>query len=150
MCRTVENWYVRDMKIYGPRDPFGDKYIVVRIAGGDTLWGGRPGKFESRHTTLLSIRDGKITYIVDNGTIELYNEEGQHMSTIERMNKTNYIIRDKDVFYVDKGNNMVKVSVTANGNMPQYLGQVYRPLFEVSKDGKMFIAFILIEISVLV
>lgn len=84
--------------------------------------------------------DGKITYIVDNGTIELYNEEGQHMSTIERMNKTNYIIRDKDVFYVDKGNNMVKVSVTANGNMPQYLGQVYRPLFEVSKDGKMFIA----------
>ena len=63
MCRTVKNWYVRDMKIYGPRDPFGDKYIVVRIAGGDTLWGGRPGKFESRHTTLLSIRDGKITYM---------------------------------------------------------------------------------------
>ena len=34
MCRTVKNWYVRDMKIYGPKDPFGDKYIIVRYAGG--------------------------------------------------------------------------------------------------------------------
>lgn len=63
LCRTVSNWYVKDMKLYGPRDPFGDKYIAVRMAGGDTVWGGRPGKFESRHTTLLTVRNGKILHM---------------------------------------------------------------------------------------
>lgn len=61
--RTVKNWYVNDMKVYGPRDPFGDKYIIVRRCGGDVHWGGRDGRFESRMTTLLSIRNGKILYM---------------------------------------------------------------------------------------
>ena len=61
--RTVKNWYVKDMKVYGPRDPFSDKYIVIRRAGGDVHWGGRDGHFESRMTTLLSIKNGKICYM---------------------------------------------------------------------------------------
>lgn len=84
--------------------------------------------------------DGKVVYVADNSNIEIYDGNGKIMSTIERMNKTNYIVKDKDVYYVDKGYNLVKVSVTPHGNMPSYLGQVYNPLFEVSRDGKVFIA----------
>lgn len=61
--RTVKNWNVNGMKVYGPRDPFGDKYIIVRKCSGDVHWGGRDGHFESRMTTILSIRNGKICYM---------------------------------------------------------------------------------------
>lgn len=61
--RTVKNWNVHDMKVYGPRDPFGDKYIIVRKCSGDVHWGGRDGHFESRMTTILSIHEGKISYM---------------------------------------------------------------------------------------
>ncbi|MCI8993968.1 MAG: hypothetical protein HFG80_14905 [Eubacterium sp.] len=61
--RTVKNWYVKDMKAYGPRDTFSNKYIIVRRCGGDVHWGGRDGHFESRMTTLLSVKNGKICYM---------------------------------------------------------------------------------------
>ena len=56
------------------------------------------------------------------------------------MHKTNYLVKDRNVYYVDKGNNLVKLSITQYGNMPSYLGQVYNPFFDVSEDGKVFIA----------
>ena len=84
--------------------------------------------------------DGKIVYVTDDDTIEIYDANNQVTATIERMHKSNYLVKDRNVYYVDKGNNLVNLSVTQYGNMPKYLGQVYNPLFEVSEDGKVFIA----------
>ena len=84
--------------------------------------------------------DGKIVYLVDDDTITIYDENNQVISSIERMHRTNYLVKDKNIYYVDKGNNMVNLSITRSGNLPKYLGQVYNPIFEVSEDGKTFIA----------
>ena len=84
--------------------------------------------------------DGKIVYVIDDDAIEVYNEKNQVTATIERMHKSNYLVKDRNVYYVDKGNNLVKLSITQYGNMPSYLGQIYNSLFEVSEDGKVFIA----------
>ena len=67
------------------------------------------------------------------------NENDNLISTIERKYKTNYILKDKDLYYVDKGNNLIKLTISTRGNMPNYLGQVYNPIFEVSDDGKVFV-----------
>ena len=64
----------------------------------------------------------------------------KRQATIERMHKSNYLVKDRNVYYVDRGNNLVNLSITQYGNMPKYLGQVYNPLFEVSENGKVFIA----------
>lgn len=85
-------------------------------------------------------KDGKIVYVVSDDTIEIYDDNDQNTATIERMHKTNYLVKDRELYYVDKGNNLVKLSVTQNGNMPKFLGQVYNPIFTVSKDDKVFIA----------
>ena len=61
--RTVKNWHVRDMRLFGPRDPFGDKFICIRYAGGDVCWGGKDGVFESRHISLMTIKNGKISHM---------------------------------------------------------------------------------------
>lgn len=63
LSRTVKSWNVRDMKLYGPRDPFGDKFIVIRYAGGDVSWGGTDGSFESRHISLITVKNGKISHM---------------------------------------------------------------------------------------
>ena len=84
--------------------------------------------------------DGKIVYVADDSNIEIFDENGKLMSTIERMSKSNYIVRDNVVYYVDKGNNFIKVKVTAYGNEPTNLGLVYKPLFEVAEDGRIFAA----------
>ena len=81
--------------------------------------------------------DGKIVYVADDDTIEVYAENDQLTATIERRHKSNYLVRDKTVYYVDKGNNLVKIAITKSGNMPTYLGQVYNPLIE-AVDGKVF------------
>lgn len=86
--------------------------------------------------------DGKIVFVTDDDTIEVYDENNQVIATIERMHKTNYLVKDRNVYYVDKGNNLIKLSITQYGNMPSYLGQVYNPFFDVSEDGKVFIASI--------
>ncbi len=84
--------------------------------------------------------DGKVVYVTDDDTIEVYDASDQLISTIERMHKTNYLVRDRDIYYVDNGNNFVKLSVTKSGNMPHYLGQVYNPLLTVSDDGNVLVA----------
>lgn len=63
MRRTVKNWSVRDMRIFGPRTGDGTDYFVIRYAGGDVFWAGRDGHFESRHTTMIKIRGGRIFYM---------------------------------------------------------------------------------------
>ena len=78
--------------------------------------------------------DGKFVYVTDDDTIEIYDDKNQVTSTIERMHKTNYLVRDNDVYYVDKGNNLIKLTITQYGNMPNYLGQVYNPLIEAVGD----------------
>ena len=84
--------------------------------------------------------DGKIVCVTDDDTIKIYDENDNVISTIERKYKTNYILKDKDLYYVDKGNNLIKLTISTRGNMPAYLGQVYNPIFEVSDDGKVFVA----------
>ncbi len=83
--------------------------------------------------------DGKIVFISDEDTIKIYNEQNQLTATIDRMNNSNYLVKDRDLYYVDKGEDLVKLSITQYGNLPHYLGQVYAPIFEVSDDGKVFI-----------
>lgn len=85
-------------------------------------------------------RNGQFTYITDADTIEVYDAKMQRLAVIDRMHKTNTVMNDQDVYYVDKGSNLIKLSVTQNGNMPTYLGQVYQPLFEVAEDGSVFCA----------
>ena len=82
--------------------------------------------------------DGSIVYIVDSNTIKIFDENNNNIGTIERMNRSNYVVKDKDIFFVDRGNNLTKLSVTKHGNMPRYLGQVYLPILDVSADGKVF------------
>lgn len=83
-------------------------------------------------------KDGKNVYVVNDDTVEVYDENDQLTATIERMHKSNYLVKDKNVYYVDKGNNLVKLTITKSGNMPTYLGQVYNPIIE-EDDGKVFV-----------
>ena len=83
--------------------------------------------------------DGKVVLVTDDDSIQVYDENNRDTSTIERMHKSNYLVKDRNLYYVDKGNNLVRLSITKTGNMPNYLGQVYNPFFEVSEDGKVFI-----------
>ena len=83
-------------------------------------------------------KDGKNVYVADEDIIKVYDENNQLTATIERMHKSNYLVKDKNVYYVDKGNNLVKLTITKSGNMPTYLGQVYNPMIE-EDDGKVFV-----------
>lgn len=83
--------------------------------------------------------DGKVVFVIDDDSIQVYDENNQVTATIERMHKSNYLVKDRNLYYVDKGNNLVRLSITKSGNMPNYLGQVYNPFFEESDDGKVFI-----------
>lgn len=84
--------------------------------------------------------DGKVVYVADEKEIKIYDANDRLMSTIERMHKTNYLVRDKVIYYVDKGDNFIKLEITSRGNEPTYLGLCYKPLFEVSEDGRVFVA----------
>lgn len=68
----------------------------------------------------------------------MYDENDQVTATIERMYKSNCLVKDRNLYYVDKGNNLVRLSITKIGNMPNYLSQVYNPFFEALDDGKAF------------
>ena len=65
------------------------------------------------------------------------------------MHKSNYLVKDRLLYYVDKGNNLVRLSITKSGNMPNYLGQVYNPLFEASDDGNVFIVSMYPNIAII-
>lgn len=82
-------------------------------------------------------RDGKIVYVIDDNTIQIYDDKDQITATIDRMHKSSYFVKDRDLYYIDKGSNLVRLIVTQNGNMPKYLGQVYNALFGASDDGKV-------------
>ncbi|MCI8700586.1 MAG: hypothetical protein HFJ47_04535 [Clostridia bacterium] len=83
--------------------------------------------------------DGKVVFVTDDDSIQVYDENNQVAATIERMHKSNYLVKDRDLYYVDKGNNLVRLSITKSGNMPNYLGQVFNAFFEASDDGKVLI-----------
>lgn len=83
--------------------------------------------------------DGKVVFVTDDDWVQVYDENNQATATIERMHKSNYLVKDRKLYYVDKGNNLVRLSITESGNMPNYLGQVFNPFFEASDDGKVFI-----------
>lgn len=83
--------------------------------------------------------DGKVVFVTDDDSIQVYDENNHVTATIERMHKSNYLVKDRNLYYVDKGNNLIRLSITKSGNMPNYLGQVYNPFFEASDDGKVFI-----------
>ena len=83
--------------------------------------------------------DGKVVFVTDDDSIQVCDENNQVTATIERMHKSNYLVKDRNLYYVDKGNNLVRLSINKSGNMPNYLGQVFNPFFEASDDGKVFI-----------
>lgn len=85
-------------------------------------------------------QNGEFMYVTDDDTIEVYDTQLSRIATIDRMHKTNIVMSKQDIYYVDKGNNLIKLAITQHGNMPTYLGQVYHPLFEVAEDGSVFCA----------
>lgn len=78
--------------------------------------------------------DGKVVYVVDDDIIEVYDNKDKLMSTMERMHKSNYLVKDRLLYYIDKGSNLIRIDITENGNMPTYLGQVYNAIIEAEKD----------------
>ncbi len=84
--------------------------------------------------------DGEFVYVFSDDTIEVYDENNRLTSTIKRMHKTDFVVRDKNIYYVDLGSNLVHLTISENGNMPRYLGSVYNPFIHVSDDGKVFVA----------
>ncbi len=78
--------------------------------------------------------DGEFIYVIDNDSIAVYDGENKCIAKIECMYKSNYVVRDKDLYYVDKGNNLIKVTVSKSGIMPKYLRQVYNPLIEAVEN----------------
>lgn len=83
-------------------------------------------------------KDGKIVYVTDDNFIEIYDENNNLLSTLERAHKSSYRVKDTNLYYIDKTSTLIKVEVTKNGNMPTYLGKVYNSFFEVSENGKVF------------
>lgn len=83
--------------------------------------------------------DGKFMFVVSDDLIEVYNDKDTVIASIERMHKSNYLVKDNYLYYIDRGNNLVKAGITNNGILPVYLGQVYNPIFDVSDNGKPFI-----------
>lgn len=84
--------------------------------------------------------DGKNMYVADQDIIEIYDEKNQRTAVVQRMHKSAYIIKDRDLYYIDKGGNLIKLIVTDYGNMPTCLEHTYNPLFTVAKDGRVFVA----------
>lgn len=78
--------------------------------------------------------DGKFVYVADDDTIEVYDNKDKLTAVIERMHKSNYLVKDRLLYYVDKGSNLIKLAITENGNMPTYLGQVYNPIIEAENE----------------
>ena len=84
-------------------------------------------------------KDGKLVFVVDDDTINIYNENDKLISTLERAHKSNYRVKGNSLYYIDKGNLLIKLDVTPNGNMPTYYGAQYNPLFEMDEKGGKFI-----------
>lgn len=84
--------------------------------------------------------DGKLVYVTSDDAIEIYNNSGNKTARIERMHKSRYFVKDRDLYYVDTGNSLIHLVVDEKGNMPTYVDKVYNPLFSASDDGKLFVA----------
>lgn len=85
--------------------------------------------------------DGQFVYVLNGDYLEIYDSGDKLTSTLERSPNTNYLVRGKDLYYVDTGNNLIKVTVDKNGNIPVYLGKVYNPLIGASNDSSNYFSF---------
>ena len=135
----------------GPKLTFlfsGENYDCAYVLSGNHFLNNRRQVIHIKTGRTWSIRtgekvdfseDGKIVYVTDNSNIKIYDANDCIISTIEILGKENYIVRDKKLYFIDKGNNLIEATINAHGILPKYLDKVYRPLFEVSEDGKVFI-----------
>lgn len=83
--------------------------------------------------------DGKFVFYTDQESIKIVGENNQTQATIDRMFKTPYLVKGSDLYYVDKGGILAKVTVTPKGNIRNNIGQVYNPLFAVGANGEIFV-----------
>lgn len=84
--------------------------------------------------------DGKYAFISTDEQTQIVDKSGNVISTIDRYFKSNYAIHANELFYVDKGSNVVKLAITDRGNVAQSFGKQYNPLFEIADNGEVFIA----------
>ncbi len=94
----------------------------------------------SRGTKVDFSNDGTIIYVTSIDTIKIYDAvNNKTISVLERLPKSNYVVSDKTLYYVNKQNGLIKAEVTLTGIMPTLIEKVYKPLFDVSDSGKVFV-----------
>lgn len=84
--------------------------------------------------------DGEYAFVANDNQINIIDRTGAIISSIDRYYKSTYIIRDKELYYVDKGSYVTKLIVTPKGNICHSYGKQFKPLFAASKTGEVFIA----------
>ena len=84
--------------------------------------------------------DGEYTFIGGAEQIEIADQNGNVISTIDRYYKSGYVIHGNNLYYVDKGSNIVCLTITPKGNVSHSFGKQYHPLFEATDTGEVFIA----------
>ena len=85
-------------------------------------------------------KDGKLAYVIGDDFFKIYNAKNQLLSTISRSYKSNYVIDDKMLYYVEDGGSFVCTAVSEKGNRLRLLGTVYNPLIAVADNGDTFTA----------
>ena len=85
-------------------------------------------------------KDGKLAYVIGDDFFKIYNAKDQLLSTISRSYKSNYVIDDKMLYYVEDGGSFVCTAVSEKGNRLRLLGTVYNPLIAVADNGDTFTA----------
>lgn len=83
--------------------------------------------------------DGKLVFYTEQESIKIVGENNQTQATIDRMFKTPYLVKSSDLYYVDKGGILTRVTVTPKGNIRNNICQVYNPLFAVADNGETFV-----------
>jgi len=83
--------------------------------------------------------DGSIAFFTKEESIRILDPNNKNHSVINRMFKTPYVVKQNDLYYVDKGGMLTRITVTNKGNIRNDICQVYNPLFAVSENGETFI-----------
>lgn len=110
---------------------------LVHISTGNRV------KMQKRNHIEFS-KDGNYIFDITDEIINVYrigtNVQNTPKYSFERAHKTCYLIRENDLYYVDKNNCLVRLTITPNGNIRKVISVVYNPFFEITSNGDFFVA----------
>lgn len=89
-------------------------------------------------------KDGKYVFEVYNNSIVVYELKSKSkISCIKRAYKTNYVVRENAIYYIDEGLYLSKLELTKYGIANSRMISTYaNTLIEVDKTGKYFVAIL--------